>query len=167
MPGLSGPHHATFLFSSRTWISFFFFLSPPTASQGPAANPKVVFPKQVGEEDVVGSEAREERGTLSDVNVFSALSLSGWLSSYGGLIMRRLPFSFFSSSLLNCLSGRLSHLVTPPVSASSSEVEPRLSAQCHLLSGSRAAAVALAPYGMRRLKVVTTAGCPVCPTKRI
>lgn len=89
--------HFSLLFQNQN----FFFLSPPTATQGPTANPKVATlssqSKLVKRRSWGG---REERGTLSDVSVFSALSLSGWLSSYGGQIMRLLPFFLFSFSPL-------------------------------------------------------------------
>lgn len=167
LPALSGPRHATFLFSSRTWI--FFFSSPQTATQGPTANPKSCVPKSKWvSRRWWGRRAGGREGGQGGTRHFVWCQcvfcvIAEWLTEFLRRPDNALPafFSlfFFFSSLLNCLSGRLSHLVTPPVSASSSEVEPRLSVLSHLLPSP--------PYGMRRLKVVTTAGCPVCHTKRM
>lgn len=142
-----------------------FFLSPPTATQGPTANPKVA---------TLSSQSKLVRrrcwggqgGTQHFVwcqCVFCAIA--EWLTEF----LRRPDnalaafFFFLFPSPVNRLSGRLSHLVTVPVSASLSKVAPRLPALCHLLPGSRVAAV---PYGMRHVKVAKTAGRPVCHTER-
>lgn len=158
LPALSSQHNATFLYSSRTW--FFFY---PLQLQHGGQQQIQKLPLWVPKASYRGGE--EGGGTRHFVGCqcVSVLSLSGWRSSYGSLIARPLPFSFFFSSLLNLLSGRLRRLVTVPVSASSSEVALRRPALCHILPGRRVAP----PYGTQHLKVVKTAGCPACHTVRM
>lgn len=166
------PHKGTFLFSSRTWI----FPSKLTPTHRPT-NPNLslyVFKASRGSRGKEIEEGRG-RGTLSDVNVFSALSLSGWVSSYGGLITRCLLFasssssSFFFSFSLNCLSGPLSHFVSTGRSLRRDTVCCLMLRGCDSVLCSVSSS-ARQPFSVdlcrRHLKVVTTAGGR-CATRKL